>query len=50
MKGGSWRHAVSADIVGSAVIDLPAYIFVEELIAACPEAKMLITPRDSESC
>ncbi|MCJ1245870.1 hypothetical protein MMC30_003074 [Trapelia coarctata] len=32
-----------------AVIDLPSYLFVEELLAAYPEAKVLVTTREFES-
>ncbi|KAJ7354241.1 P-loop containing nucleoside triphosphate hydrolase protein [Mycena albidolilacea] len=45
-----WREAIDAKFFGKgkphAVTDLPAILFSEELIAAYPEAKVVLTNRD----
>ncbi|KAF4556677.1 Hypothetical protein D9617_1g085560 [Elsinoe fawcettii] len=50
-KGKPWGRAEFDKILGDydAVADVPAICFVEELVAAYPEAKVIVTQRDVDS-
>ncbi|KAF4435736.1 hypothetical protein F53441_13440 [Fusarium austroafricanum] len=50
-KGKPWGREEFDKILGSydAVVDVPAICFVEELVAAYPEAKVIVTQRDVDS-
>ncbi|KAF5537856.1 hypothetical protein FMEXI_9678 [Fusarium mexicanum] len=50
-KGKRWGREEFDKILGpyDAVADLPAICFVEELVAAYPEAKVIVTQRDVDS-
>ncbi|SPJ73164.1 uncharacterized protein FTOL_02893 [Fusarium torulosum] len=50
-KGKPWGREEFDKILGlhDAVVDIPAICFVEELVAAYPEAKVIVTQRDVDS-
>ncbi|RGP70883.1 hypothetical protein FLONG3_7339 [Fusarium longipes] len=50
-KGNPWGRAEFDRILGpyDAVLDIPAICFVEELVAAYPEAKVIVTQNDVDS-
>ncbi|KAM0238983.1 hypothetical protein ACHAP5_008421 [Fusarium lateritium] len=50
-KGKPWGREEFDKILGlyDAVVDIPAICFFEELVAAYPEAKVIVTQRDAES-
>ncbi|KAM0343405.1 hypothetical protein ACHAPU_008586 [Fusarium lateritium] len=50
-KGKPWGREEFDKVLGfyDAVVDVPAILFVEELVAAYPEAKVIVTERDMDS-